>query len=69
MELLRTRLRRSSHDEVFLGVIGGVAEFFGVNSGRARIAYVLASIFSAGFPGIIAYFLLWYVMPDDLGRS
>lgn len=67
MELLRTRLRRSSHDRTFLGVLGGLAEFFGVTSGRVRIAYVLATIFSAGFPGIIMYFLLWYVMPDDLG--
>lgn len=69
MELLRTRLRRSSHDEVFLGVLGGLAEFFGVNSGRVRIAYVLGTILSAGFPGIVSYFLLWYVMPDDLDRS
>ena len=67
MELLRTRLRRSSHDRTFLGVLGGLAEFFGVTSGRVRIAYVVATIFSAGFPGIIMYFLLWYVMPDDLG--
>lgn len=69
MELLRTRLRRSAHDEVFLGVLGGLAEFFGVNAGRVRIAYVLGTILSAGFPGIVSYFLLWYVMPDDLDRS
>jgi phage shock protein C len=68
MELLRTRLRLSSHDRTFLGVVGGLAEFFGVSSGRARIAYMLATILSAAFPGIFIYFLLWYVMPDDLGR-
>lgn len=69
MELLRTRLRRTAHDEVIAGVLGGLAEFFGVNSGRVRTAYVIASILTGGFPGILTYFLLWYVMPDDLSRT
>jgi phage shock protein C len=68
MELLRTRLRRSAHDEVLAGVLGGMAEFYGVNSGRVRTAFVIGSVLSGGFPGILLYCLLWYVMPDDLGR-
>lgn len=68
MELLRTKLRRTAHDEVLAGVLGGVADFFGVESRRVRTAYVVGSIFSAGL-GIVMYLLLWYVMPDDLSRE
>jgi phage shock protein PspC (stress-responsive transcriptional regulator) len=28
-----------------------------------RLLYLLVSIFSAGFPGIIVYLILWFMMP------
>ena len=65
MELLRTRLRRSSANEVFTGVIGGLADFFGVSARKARIAWVIGTLLSGGLL-IGAYLLLWYVMPGDL---
>ena len=68
MELLRTRLRRSAHDEVWTGVLGGLAEFFGINSRKVRIAWVIGTILSGGLT-IGAYFLLWYVMPNDMSRE
>lgn len=68
MELLRTRLRRSAHDEVFTGVLGGLAEFFGVSARRTRIAWVIGTILSGGLT-IGVYLLLWYVMPDDISRG
>jgi phage shock protein C len=68
MELLRTRLRRSAHDEVFTGVLGGLAEFCGVSARRVRIAWVIGTILSGGLT-IGVYLLLWYVMPNDLSRG
>jgi hypothetical protein len=32
-------------------------------SREVRILYLLVSIFSAGFPGTLAYIILWIVMP------
>jgi phage shock protein PspC (stress-responsive transcriptional regulator) len=29
-----------------------------------RILYVLVSIFSAAFPGIVVYLILWLLMPE-----
>ena len=65
MELLRTRLRRSSTNEVFTGALGGLADFFGVSARKVRIAWVIGTMLSGGLL-IGAYLLLWYVMPDDL---
>lgn len=55
---------KRSHDRVIAGVCGGLAAWFGWKPDRVRIAYVIVSILSAAFPGIIVYLLLWLVMPD-----
>jgi phage shock protein PspC (stress-responsive transcriptional regulator) len=45
------------------GVCAGIAEYFGWDVTLVRALYVLLSIFSAGFPGMLAYVILWIVMP------
>ncbi len=57
-------LRRSRADRVLSGVLGGVAEFLQLRPGRVRVAYVILSLLSAGFPGILLYLLLMYVIPE-----
>jgi phage shock protein C len=63
VEMPNARLKRSS-DRMIAGVCGGLAEWLGWKPDRVRVAYVIVSIFSAAFPGIIAYLLLWLLMPD-----
>jgi len=46
------------------GVVGGLADYFGMDPTLARVLYVLVSAFSAAFPGIIVYIILWAVMPE-----
>lgn len=46
------------------GVVGGLARYLGWPANRLRLAYVLLSILSAAFPGIIVYVILWFVMPE-----
>ena len=46
------------------GVCGGIAEWLGWNATLVRILYVLVSIASVGFPGIVAYIALWILMPE-----
>lgn len=45
------------------GVCGGIADYFGWSPGLTRLGYILISILSAGFPGILVYIVLWLVMP------
>jgi len=57
------RLTRSSKHKMIAGVCGGLAEYFGLDPTVTRVAYVLISIVSAAFPGILAYIVLMFVMP------
>ncbi len=54
---------RRSRDKMVAGVCSGLAERLGWAPGRFRIAYVFLSIFSAAFPGILVYAVLWFTMP------
>ena len=56
-------LRRSRTDKMIAGVCGGIAEWLGWDPTLVRIVYVLVSILSAAFPGIIVYVVLWILMP------
>ena len=45
------------------GVCGGIAEWLGWDPTLVRISYVVVSILSAAFPGLLVYIILWVVMP------
>ncbi|MDQ6891501.1 MAG: PspC domain-containing protein [Acidobacteriota bacterium] len=59
----RRRLARSSRHRMIAGVCGGIAEYLGVDVTVIRVLYILVSIISAAFPGILAYIILMFVMP------
>jgi phage shock protein PspC (stress-responsive transcriptional regulator) len=46
------------------GVCGGIAEWLGWDPTTVRILYVLVSVLSAAFPGILIYLILWFLMPE-----
>ena len=57
------KLTRSSRHKMIAGVCGGLAEYFGLDVMVVRVAYVLISVVSVAFPGILAYIILMFVMP------
>ncbi|WP_179998741.1 PspC domain-containing protein [Acinetobacter sp. YH12239] len=58
-------LYRSNRSNMIAGVMGGIAERFGWNANLLRIIFVLVSVMSAAFPGILVYLVLWLVMPKN----
>lgn len=56
-------LVRSNNQRMLAGVCGGLAAWLGWDPTTVRIGYVVLSFFSASFPGIIVYLILWAVMP------
>ena len=57
------KLMRSSN-KVVAGVLGGIAEYFGIDPTLVRICFVALSIFSAGFPGLLLYIIMLLLMPE-----
>lgn len=58
-------LKRSRRNAMIAGVCGGIAEHFGWSVTATRVAYVLLSVLSVAFPGIIVYLVLWLVLPRE----
>ena len=46
------------------GVVGGIARRYGWNATLLRFLYVVISVVSVAFPGIIVYLVLWFLIPD-----
>ena len=58
-------LRRSRADRMIGGVCGGIAAWLDWTPTRVRVLYVLVSVLSAAFPGILVYLVLWIVIPSE----
>lgn len=63
MPVKKPGLQRSRDQRILAGVCGGIAEWLGWNATTVRILYVLVSVLSAAFPGILVYVVLWILMP------
>ncbi len=53
------KLERSSTDKAFMGVCGGIANFFGISSFIVRLIFFV-------FPALsVVYIILAYFLPED----
>ena len=64
MASLKAPLRRSRSDRMIAGVVAGLAKYFGIDPTLGRVLYVVGSIVSVAFPGILVYVLLWMIVPE-----
>ena len=55
-----------SLDRRLAGVCGGIAEYLGVDPTVVRIVYLVLTLFSVAFPGILLYLILWALIPEKL---
>jgi phage shock protein PspC (stress-responsive transcriptional regulator) len=47
------------------GVCGGLAEWLGWDATLVRVLYIVLSVLSVAFPGILVYVILWVLMPES----
>lgn len=59
------RLTRSVDDRQIAGVCAGIAKYMGWDVALVRVGYVLLSIASIGFPGVLVYLVMWLVVPEE----
>jgi phage shock protein C len=60
---MERRLYRSRKNRVFGGVAGGLGEYFDIDPVFVRVIFVVATL--AGAAGILAYIILWIVVPKE----
>jgi phage shock protein C len=57
------KLYRSGKNKMFAGVIGGIAEYYDIDIVILRLLWVLITVFTGFFPGIIAYIAAIFIVP------
>lgn len=60
----KKKLYRSRENKMLAGVCGGIAEYIGWDATFVRVIYVLLSVCSVAFPGILVYILLAIIIPE-----
>ena len=63
------KLYRSTSNRMIAGVCGGIAEYFNVDPTIIRLAYVILSVFTVAFRGIIFYILASLITPPYPGYT
>jgi phage shock protein PspC (stress-responsive transcriptional regulator) len=62
---LKRPLMRVRQGALIGGVCGGIAKWLDWDPTLVRFGYVVLSILSAAFPGILVYIVLWILMPRE----
>ncbi|MHB1330834.1 MAG: PspC domain-containing protein [Minisyncoccota bacterium] len=57
------KLHRSKDNKVIAGICGGVGEYFNVDPTIVRVSWLLITLFTGVFPGLIAYVLAIGIIP------
>jgi phage shock protein C len=62
---MQKRLYRSRTDKKLGGVCSGIGEYLDLDPTLIRVLWVIITIFTDFAPGIIAYILLWLIVPEE----
>ena len=63
-EKTRKELFRDMKRGKIAGVCAGLAQYFGMDISLMRIIWILVFIFTVGFVSVVAYVILWIVLPE-----
>jgi phage shock protein C len=74
---MNKKLYRSRTKRALSGVCGGLEDYFEIDVTIIRLVWVLISIMSGGFPGVVAYVIAVFIIPeqpvgyrdDDMNRA
>lgn len=58
-------LKRPLNNRMLAGVCACFAERMNLDPSIVRIGYVLLSLFTAGFPGLLIYIVAWIIIPEE----
>ena len=58
------KLYKSTNDVWIAGVMSGIAEYFSIDPTVLRLGYILLLLITGIFPGVVAYIIAYFVIPD-----
>jgi phage shock protein C len=58
------KLMRSRDQRILSGVIGGIAEHYGIDPTLPRLGFVLFLLVTGIFPGVFLYLIAVFLMPE-----
>ena len=64
----KNKLTRARTGRMLAGICAGIANRLGVSVTLVRALYVLFTIFTAGFLGVLLYFILTFFIPEEPNR-
>lgn len=62
------RLYRSKTNRIFAGVCGGLGEYLQVDPVLLRLIWVLITVVSGFFPGLIGYIIAVMIIPEEVPK-
>jgi phage shock protein C len=64
-KLSQWRLVRTTQNRKILGVCGGFARMLGIDPTLVRVAFALTTVFTMFLPGILAYAIMAWAIPNE----
>lgn len=58
------KLYKSSTDKMLCGVLGGLGEYFGIDSTLVRLVFAIGAFCTAVVPAIVVYLICAIIIPD-----
>ena len=62
---MNKKLYKSRVNQMLSGVCGGIGEYFNTDPTLIRLLWVLVTIMSLGFGGLIAYIICAIIIPEN----
>jgi phage shock protein C len=59
------KIRRSKSKRMIAGICGGLADYLNVDVTVIRLVYVIVSVMSGAFPGLLIYILAMFIIPSE----
>ena len=59
------RLYKDGKNKIFTGVIGGLGNYFDIDSTLLRLAWLLVVVLTGIFPGVVAYIIAAIIVPKE----
>ncbi|MBR6531065.1 MAG: PspC domain-containing protein [Clostridia bacterium] len=64
---MKKKLYKSSTNKKICGVCAGVANYLNIDPTIVRVVYALLALFTTGFPFVLLYIILSFIMDEDNG--